>query len=44
MFEELKAVIFKLYPGSEYERRWTTTDMGNLLQNNFMLGYSMLLL
>ena len=37
-FDEFKRAIFKLYPGSEDERKWTITDMDKLVGEQLRVG------
>jgi hypothetical protein len=37
-FDEFKSTIFKLYPGSESERKWTIADMDKLVGEQLQMG------
>jgi hypothetical protein len=37
-FNEFKSVIFKLYPGSESEHKWTIADMDKLVGEQLWMG------
>jgi hypothetical protein len=37
-FDEFKTTIFKLYPGSESERKWTIADMDKLVGEQLQVG------
>jgi hypothetical protein len=37
-FDEFKSAIFKLYPGSEYEHKWTIADMDKLVGEQLRMG------
>jgi hypothetical protein len=37
-FDEFKTAIFKLYPGSESERKWTIADMDKLVGEQLQMG------
>jgi hypothetical protein len=37
-FDEFKSAIFKLYPGSESERKWTIADMDKLVGEQLRMG------
>jgi hypothetical protein len=37
-FDEFKSAIFKLYPGSESERKWTIADMDKLVGEQLGMG------
>jgi hypothetical protein len=37
-FDEFKSAIFKLYPGSESERKWTIADMDKLVREQLRMG------
>jgi hypothetical protein len=37
-FNEFKSAIFKLYPGSESERKWTIADMDKLVGEQLQMG------
>jgi hypothetical protein len=36
--DEFKSAIFKLYPGSESERKWTIADMDKLVREQLQMG------
>jgi hypothetical protein len=37
-FDEFKSAIFKLYPGSESECKWTIADMDKLVREQLWMG------
>jgi hypothetical protein len=37
-FDEFKSTIFKLYPGSESEHKWTIADMDKLVREQLHMG------
>jgi hypothetical protein len=37
-FDDFKSAIFKLYPGSESERKWTIADMDKLVGEQLCVG------
>jgi hypothetical protein len=37
-FDNFKSTIFKLYPGSESERKWTIADMDKLVGEQLRVG------
>jgi hypothetical protein len=37
-FDDFKSAIFKLYPGSESERKWTIADMDKLVGEQLHIG------
>jgi hypothetical protein len=37
-FDKLKSAIFKLYPHSESERKWTIADMDKLVREQLRMG------
>jgi hypothetical protein len=37
-FDEFKSAIFKLYPGSESECKWTIADMDKLVEEQLRTG------
>jgi hypothetical protein len=37
-FDKFKSAIFKLYPGSESERKWTIADMDKLVGEQLWMG------
>jgi hypothetical protein len=37
-FDEFKSAIFKLYPSSESERKWTIADMDKLVGEQLRMG------
>jgi hypothetical protein len=37
-FNEFKSAIFKLYPSSESERKWTIADMDKLVGEQLRMG------
>jgi hypothetical protein len=37
-FDEFKSAIFKLYPRSESERKWTIADMDKLVREQLWMG------
>jgi hypothetical protein len=39
-FDKFKSAIFKLYPGSESERKWTIPDMNKLVGEQLRMGIS----
>jgi hypothetical protein len=37
-FDKFKSTIFKLYPGSESERKWTIADLDKLVREQLQMG------
>jgi hypothetical protein len=37
-FDKFESTIFKLYPGSESERKWTIADMDKLVGEQLQMG------
>jgi hypothetical protein len=37
-FDEFKSAVFKFYPGSESERKWTIADMDKLIGEQLQMG------
>jgi hypothetical protein len=38
LFNKFKSAIFKLYPSSESERKWTIAEMDKLVREQLLMG------